>query len=50
MSNELHHYQITLTWTDNLGKRTSGYRDYGQEHRIGCHRKPTIEGSSDPIF
>jgi organic hydroperoxide reductase OsmC/OhrA len=45
-----HRYDVTMTWTGNRGTGTSGYRDYGRDHEIGADGRPTIEGSSDPVF
>jgi organic hydroperoxide reductase OsmC/OhrA len=46
-----HHYAVTVKWTGNLGTGTNGYRSYGRQHEIiGENGKPTIPGSSDPVF
>jgi organic hydroperoxide reductase OsmC/OhrA len=45
-----HTYTVTVTWTGNTGKGTSGYRDYQRSHEIASSAKPTIYGSSDPTF
>jgi organic hydroperoxide reductase OsmC/OhrA len=45
-----HRYDLTMTWTGNRGTGTSGYRDYGRDHEIGADGRPTLEGSSDPVF
>jgi organic hydroperoxide reductase OsmC/OhrA len=47
---KLHKYATTVKWTGNLGKGTSGYKDYGREHEISGPGKPMIPGSSDPAF
>lgn len=45
-----HSYQLTLTWTGNLGSGTSAYRDYDRTHVIRAPGKPDLVGSSDPAF
>jgi organic hydroperoxide reductase OsmC/OhrA len=45
-----HRYDLTMTWTGNRGTGTSGYRDYGRDHEVGAEGRPTMEGSSDPVF
>ena len=51
MAERTHHYRIQLEWNGNRGTGTSGYRDYGREHRIrALGGKPDIAGSSDPAF
>jgi organic hydroperoxide reductase OsmC/OhrA len=45
-----HHYTATVNWTGNLGKGTTGYKDYGRDHEISAPGKPVIAGSSDPAF
>lgn len=52
MSAREHHYEIEVEWTGNLGKGTSGYRDYGRDHLIHDPEglRPDIPGSSDPNF
>lgn len=47
---KLHHYETTVRWTGNLGKGTTGYKDYGRDHEISVPGKPPIPGSSDPAF
>jgi len=48
---KIHHYQITTTWTGNLGSGTSQYKAYGRDHEISAPRKAAaIQGSSDPVF
>jgi organic hydroperoxide reductase OsmC/OhrA len=46
----LHQYQLHLQWTGNTGQGTSGYTQYERSHSISINGKPTIPGSSDPIF
>jgi organic hydroperoxide reductase OsmC/OhrA len=45
-----HSYAVTVTWTGNQGKGTTGYRDYERSYDISSSGKPTILGSSDPAF
>src|ERR1700712_3863044 len=45
-----HHYSAEIRWTGNLGKGTSGYRDYDRDHVISVMGKPEIPASSDPSF
>jgi organic hydroperoxide reductase OsmC/OhrA len=46
-----HHYQLTATWTGNLGSGTSTYRAYSRDHEIdGDQKSVPIPGSSDPAF
>ena len=45
-----HMYELTVTWTGNLGSGTSGYRAYDREHEVTAHRRPVLLGSSDPSF
>ena len=45
-----HHYQVKIEWTGNLGKGTSGYRDYERSHTVLVEGKPIIYASSDPAF
>ena len=45
-----HRYEVSVTWTGNLGKGTSGYRDYSRDYAIGAEAKPIILGSSDPTY
>ncbi|HET7527736.1 MAG TPA: OsmC family protein [Burkholderiaceae bacterium] len=50
MAHHEHTYRVRIEWTGNRGSGTSGYRDYGREHTVGAAGKPTIAGSSDPVF
>ncbi len=45
-----HHYRTEIKWTGNLGKGTTGYRDYSRNHVISVPGKPEIPGSSDSSF
>ena len=46
----LHHYQLQLTWTGNIGEGTTGYSTYERSHTLSIPGKPDILGSSDPVF
>lgn len=45
-----HTYQLSVTWTGNLGKGTKTYQGYSRNHTIEAEGKPLIDGSSDPSF
>jgi organic hydroperoxide reductase OsmC/OhrA len=45
-----HHYRTEVTWTGNRGHGTSSYRAYERAHEVRNLGKPTILGSSDPVF
>jgi len=45
-----HHYSLTIKWTGNRGKGTTGYRDYDRSHTISITGKPDLLGSSDTAF
>lgn len=45
-----HRYQVTITWTGNLGEGTAGYRSYSRDHEVAGNGKPMLPGSSDPAF
>ena len=45
-----HSYSVTVTWTGNKGPGTIGYREYERSYDIACAGKPTLPGSSDPMF
>lgn len=45
-----HGYQVTVTWTGDLGTGTSGYRDYRRDHTVTAPDGREIAGSSDPAF
>lgn len=46
-----HTYELTTTWTGNLGSGTSNYKAYGRDHEIASAKKADpIHGSSDPAF
>jgi organic hydroperoxide reductase OsmC/OhrA len=46
----VHTYQLSLSWTGNVGLGTSDYRAYERAHEVAAAEKPTILGSSDPAF
>ena len=45
-----HRYQVTVRWTGNTGSGTSDYRGYRRDHEVDGDGKPSIPGSSDPVF
>lgn len=46
-----HEYHTALKWDGNLGKGTSGYRNYSRDHLLWAAEKETaILASSDPAF
>lgn len=45
-----HRYELTTTWTGNLGTGTSGYRDYKRDVTIRIEGKPELLASSDKPF
>jgi len=46
-----HRYQVSMTWTGNLGRGTADYRAYARNHEITAPKKSaSIAGSSDPAF
>lgn len=46
----VHHFNVTMRWTGNLGSGTSGYREYGRAHEISGAGKSVLHCSSDPAF
>lgn len=48
-SNE-HKYEISLTWTGNLGEGTSGYRKYSRDFEVAVGSRQPLAGSADPAF
>jgi len=46
----MHHYQLHLQWTGNLGTGTSHYRAYDRNHAISFANKPDLLASADPTF
>ena len=45
-----HAYDVTVTWTGNLGDGTSHYRAYRRHHTVTTAGRPDLLGSSDPTF
>lgn len=45
-----HHYELTATWTGNLGRGTSGYREYARDVTVAAVGKPEILASADKPF
>lgn len=51
MQEKQHFYNITTTWTGNLGQGTKSYRAYSRNHEISSREKAVqIPASSDPSF
>ncbi|SDD15284.1 OsmC family protein [Niabella drilacis] len=50
MAHQEHSYQVSVTWSGNLGKGTATYGAYSRDHMINVEGKPVIPGSSDPAF
>jgi organic hydroperoxide reductase OsmC/OhrA len=50
MAERLHRYHVRVRWSGNTGAGTASYRGYSRAHEIGGEGKPTIPGSSDPVF
>ena len=48
--NRKHHYELSITWTGNLGNGTESYSGYHRDHIITVPGKATIEASSDQVF
>ena len=45
-----HSYDVTVTWTGNLGEGTAHYRGYSRDHTVATAGRPDLLGSSDPTF
>lgn len=45
-----HTYTVQVMWTGNRGSGTSDYRAYDRAHEIRIANKPTILGSSEPVY
>jgi len=45
-----HRYEISVSWTGNLGEGTKQYKGYSRNHEIVIAGKPVLPGSSDPSF
>jgi hypothetical protein len=50
LAKRLHHYQVALEWTGNLGPGTAGYTAFSRDHLLRVPGRMPIEGSSDPAF
>lgn len=50
MTDHIHRYHVTTTWTGNTGAGTSGASGYSRDHSIAIAGKPELAGSSDPAF
>ena len=46
----VHKYGSSIRWTGNRGTGTSSYREYERQYDVAIAGKPTIAGSSDPMF
>lgn len=46
----LHTYNVSVHWIGSRGAGTTSYRAYGRGHLLRASGKPTIRGSSDPLF
>ena len=46
----MHHYEVAVTWTGNLGEGTRTYRSYRRDHEVTAEGPPVIPGSSEPAF
>jgi len=46
----MHHYELRMQWTGNLGTGTSHYRAYERNHTITFPNKPELLASADPTF
>jgi hypothetical protein len=45
-----HDYQVSVTWTGNLGEGTASHTAYSRNHDVTGGAKPTIPGTADPAF
>ena len=45
-----HSYDVSVSWTGNLGPGTSGYRAYSRDHEVTANGPAPIAASSDPSF
>ncbi|MFC4604595.1 OsmC family protein [Rhodococcus kronopolitis] len=45
-----HRYDLTVTWTGNVGKGTADPGAYDRDHVVSAPGKPDLPGSSDPSF
>lgn len=47
---DVHSYDVTITWTGNLGTGTSGYKHYSRDFALNAAGKAPIAGTSDTVF
>ena len=47
---DLHTYNVTVTWTGNMGVGTVDYNAYNRSFELEAEGKHGIAGSSDPVF
>ncbi len=47
---DLHTYNVTITWTGNLGTGTTGYKHYSRDFALEAEGKPAIAGTADTVF
>ncbi len=47
---DLHEYQVTITWTGNLGTGTTGYKHYSRDFTLEADGKAPIAGTADLTF
>ncbi len=47
---KLHHYEISILWTGNLGAGTATPRAYSRDHEVSADGPGTLAGTSDPAF
>jgi organic hydroperoxide reductase OsmC/OhrA len=45
-----HHYHVRLVWTGGGAEKASNFRHHDRSYEISAPGKPSIAGSSDPIF
>ena len=45
-----HRYETTTVWRGDQGRGTADYRAYDRLYDTSSPGRPTIEGSSDPVF
>jgi organic hydroperoxide reductase OsmC/OhrA len=46
----MHSYELSTRWTGNRGSGTASYVAYGRDYELSAVGKPTLAGSSDPLF
>lgn len=47
---DLHRYNVSITWTGNLGSGTSGYKHYSRDFALKAEGKAPIAGTADTHF